>query len=513
MSGSAHADAPRYAVVVGNNDGAPSQGKLEYAESDALKMFEVLQGIGDFAAANTLLLRGANASAVNEAVLTVNERIRGLDPAERERSMLVVYYSGHGDASALHLGDSTFPLRRLEKLVSGSAAAVRVLILDSCRSGAATRVKGGRLVPSVQVQLRSRLSSEGLIILTASAAGEDAQESDELQGSFFTHYLVSGLLGAADRDGDNHVGLQEAYDYAYQHTLRASSRTLQGVQHPTFRFDTRGTKDIAFTRVARPTQRAQIELPKGYSYLLLRSGHRGAVVAEVDATDPVRTLSLSPGRYFVRVRARDYLLEGQVELRAGVATRVNHEEFRRTDYARLVRKGGSDLSLVHGPRLAFSYRSALLGEGEATGLSLSYVFESRYATVAPRLSFREEDITTQVTSSALGEMSADVFLGHSLDVPWRTTLEVGAVIGGALLSQKYDQPSTTVTPDRLSSTVFLGTEATVLRELPGGTYLSITLGSRSYFFGTIGAANSSASTGSREQHFAWILDFGIGKRW
>ena len=61
--------------------------------------------------------------------------------------------------------------------------------------------------------------------LAATAASEDAQESDELRGSFFTHYLVSGLLGAADEDGDGAVTLAEAYDHAYAATLRATSRT------------------------------------------------------------------------------------------------------------------------------------------------------------------------------------------------------------------------------------------------------------------------------------------------
>ena len=57
------------------------------------------------------------------------------------------------------------------------------------------------------------------------SAGEDAQESDDIKGSFFTHHLVSALRGAADEDMDGRVVLEEAYRYTYNETLRASNRT------------------------------------------------------------------------------------------------------------------------------------------------------------------------------------------------------------------------------------------------------------------------------------------------
>ena len=37
------------------------------------------------------------------------------------------------------------------------------------------------------------------MLLTSSSADEDAQESDAIAGSYFSHHLVSGLRGSADR--------------------------------------------------------------------------------------------------------------------------------------------------------------------------------------------------------------------------------------------------------------------------------------------------------------------------
>src|SRR5262249_26956603 len=153
---------------------------------------------------------------------------------------------------------------------------------------------------------------------TATSESESAQESDALQGSFFTHYLVSGLLGAADGDGDGNVTLGEAYQYAYDNTLRATSRTLAGTQHPTFHYELGGQGEVVLTSQARATpDRAAIRFPPDKSYLLIRNGEDGPVVAEVGAHDRRRRLSVKPGRYFVRGRGAEFLLEGTVVLGPG----------------------------------------------------------------------------------------------------------------------------------------------------------------------------------------------------
>jgi len=79
-------------------------------------------------------------------------------------------------------------VRELEALVRGSSADIRILVVDSCRSGSVTRVKGGSPAPPIALSTVTELSGEGVIVLTASTAGEDVQESDQLAGSFFTYY-------------------------------------------------------------------------------------------------------------------------------------------------------------------------------------------------------------------------------------------------------------------------------------------------------------------------------------
>jgi uncharacterized caspase-like protein len=111
----------------------------------------------------------------------------------------MLYYSGHAAARALHLGKTPSSLLELERLVRGSASNMRVLLLDACGAGALTRLKGGSPAPPHSLQHDESLEGEGVAILVASSAHEDAQESDALHGSIFMHHFVSGLMGAADR--------------------------------------------------------------------------------------------------------------------------------------------------------------------------------------------------------------------------------------------------------------------------------------------------------------------------
>jgi hypothetical protein len=290
----------------------------------------------------------------------MNDRIRAAQGRPGVQTMLFVYYSGHADAQSLHLGRSLLDLSLLEQLVRSSSAAFRILVVDACRSGSITRVKGGTPAPAFAVHVDETLNGEGTVFLTSSSANEDAQESDALGGSFFTHYFSSGLLGPADTNGDGLVTLDEAYRHAHASTLRASSRTLAGVQHPTYRYELKGQAGIVLSQpvLYRPN-RGQLSFPTGQSYLVFAGGENGAVVGEVGARDVSRGLSVSPGKYFVRGRASSYLLEGSVAVGAGQTLEVSDSKLQRVQYARLARKGGSDLDFVHGPLAGYTFRTAL----------------------------------------------------------------------------------------------------------------------------------------------------------
>src|SRR5262249_27473133 len=152
--------------------------------------------------------------------------------------------------------------------------------------------------------------ARGLAILTSSAAGEDSQESDQLAASFFTHYLASALLGAADRDGDGRVTLAEAFGYAADRTRDATSDTFARPQHPTYRVELGGREDLVLTEPGAHRDRlGTLQFAEPGTYVV-RKGASGPVVAELASDAPNGRLALAPASYLVIRRERDHMLQG-----------------------------------------------------------------------------------------------------------------------------------------------------------------------------------------------------------
>ena len=505
LAAPASAEVERFAVVVGNNLGAGEDARLRYAESDAARVAAVLREVGDVRPANLVLLRGEDADTVRRTLIAVNERVR----AAGEQTVLLVFYSGHADAEALHLGTSRLELSELEQLVRGSAARFRLLVVDACRSGALTRVKGGTPVPPFDVQLSERIPGEGAVFLTSSSASEDSQESDELKGSFFTQALVSGLLGAADADGDGKVTLREAYAYAYAATLRASSKSWAGTQHPTFQYEFRGQGDLVLTTLQDPHgTRGWVVFPAGRTYLLFQDSADGPVVGEVAAGDSVRRLSVRPGRYFVRGRAPDVLLEGTVEVAAGSTVTIDDSKLSRTAYARLVRKGEGTRDSVQGLQAAFTASTALSDATTAClGVVAGYALEFKALTLIPRLGYCHSGFSNSDLSASTNQVDAELRGAYVWDLSW-VSLEVGLTLGGAWLQQTFQTNG--LAPPRNSLALQISPDLAVTRELGDRAYLFLELAAATYLYQMQDTLTGQSHFGPS---FSGRLTLGVGWRW
>lgn len=467
----------RYAVVIGNNAGAKGDVELRYAEDDARKVANVLTSLGGFPSENVVVLDGKSADDARRALITVNDRIRNGTPGD---TMLLVYYSGHATSDDLHLAGTTFALPQLESLVRGSSATIRVLILDACRSGSLTRVKGGAKGPPVAISLDDKLSGEGIVFLTASSANEDAQESDELRGSFFTHYLVSALLGAGDANGDGAVSLEEAYRSAYDAVLRASSQTLT-LQHPTFHFDVRGQGDLVLTRLADgSSRRGRLSFGEKRTYLIFRGGKDGAVVAEVSAFDKNRRISLEAGRYFVRGRNDDFALEGIVDVAAGEDRAVDDSQLKRLEYARLVRKGLAPRGRVLGVRAGYYGHTGLAaGESACQGGFVGAALDFTTWSLEGRLAGCQSGFANETLMSTSDELGAEGRLGRPFDLG-RIAVVPAVVVGAALVDQTFATRG--IAPEQRVATVHVGAAASVVYDLRAGFHAIADVAAETYVF-------------------------------
>lgn len=283
----------RYAIVVGENRGDRDEVELRYAESDARRIAGVLRTVGAFYPENVLLLSGVSSDDFRRALIGLNARLRQSSAG----ALLFVFYSGHADADSLHMAGTRFGLAELRDLTAGSPAETRILVLDSCRSGALTRVKGGRPAPAFEIRVDAPAAAQGLAILTSSAAGEDSQESDALRASIFTHHLASALLGAADRDGNGRVSIDEAFTYTAERTLAATVHTLPGPQHPTYRLELGGRGDLVITEPGLLDRRhGALNFDAPGTYLVQLGGPDGPLFAELTSPRPGGRIAVEAGR-------------------------------------------------------------------------------------------------------------------------------------------------------------------------------------------------------------------------
>jgi hypothetical protein len=438
LAASAHAAGGRYAIVIGNNVGERYEVVLRYAESDARRIAETLRSVGGFYSEDVTVLAGGSNADVRRALIRLNARLREA-PAG---TLLFVFYSGHADAESLHLGGTRLLLNELRDLTAGSPAETRLLVVDSCRSGALTRVKGGRPAPSFDIRLDDVTPATGLAILTSSAAGEDAQESDGLRASIFTHHFVSALLGAADRDGDGRISIDEAFAYAADRTLASTASTLQGPQHPTYRLELGGRGDLYLTEPgARTHARGALRFAAPGSYVVQSGSADGPIVAELTSDRPGGRLAVEAGRYFVLQRNTEFLRQGTFVVVAGADTAVAVEALRRVEYARVVRKGAVKATRAWSLFALGGVRGELLDLGPAWRTELGARLDLRPVSLELRLGLSGSNQVNERIAIHTWETAASLAGVHVFDLG-AVSLGVGVEGGLAWLGQRFSDAET-----------------------------------------------------------------------
>jgi hypothetical protein len=438
-----------WVIAIGNNRGDADDIQLLFAERDAREFVDVLRDQGSVTSDRVRLLIDENADMVRRTVLAVNAALRTQRDTSATPSALLIFYSGHADAESLHLRGSRLDFNELRSLVSGSAAHMRILIVDACRSGSVTRVKGMTPSPEFSLSLDNRVEAEGTAILSSSTAGESSQESDRLRSSFFSHHLVNALRGAADRNGDGRVTLAEAYAYTYSQTLRSSGQTLS-LQHPTYAYDVKGSGDLTLTTLGGSAAgRTRLRLSGAGQYLIAEERESGSVIAELTTSRDHASIALPRGHYFVQRRGSYEYREYRVNLAQGSEVELDQLPYRAIRYDQLVRKRGGVRRSVHGLFAVLGIRGeSEAGLGVLPHAALAYSADLPWLTVGARLRgsvFGQQSIDQGLASQRF-ELGLAVLLQRYIDTPWFSAA-FGIAFEGVYLGQRF-APTPRLVSDR-----------------------------------------------------------------
>jgi hypothetical protein len=229
----------KFALIIANTEYIdPKLAELTAPGKDAEEFARVLGSpdIADFDEVKTLF---------NKDVFSVNLAIDDFFALKKPDDLLVLYFSGHGvrdEYGSLHLAVKNTDRTRLRSTairsnfiresMDHSRSRRQVLILDCCNSGAFAQGTKAEIGGSVGTASAFEGTGYGRVVLTASDSTQFAWEGDKVIGetvnSLFTHFLVKGLEGEADRDGDGRITVDELYDYTYEQIVSRTPKQTPG---------------------------------------------------------------------------------------------------------------------------------------------------------------------------------------------------------------------------------------------------------------------------------------------
>ncbi len=331
----------RFAVVAGANEGG-NRPPLRYAVLDASRFADVLKELGGVRAEDATVLAEPTVAGLETAVKALKPRVEAARSSAL-RIEVVFYYSGHADDTGLLLGGNRYPYQVLRDQLGALNADVRIAVIDACASGGMTRLKGGATRPPFLVDASSNM--RGHAFLTSSSAEESAQESDRIGGSFFTHFLVSGLRGAADTSGEGKVTLNEAYQYAFNETLGRTLKTKGGPQHPSYDIDLSGTGDVVITDLRETS--SSLVLDESISGRCYVREQKAGIVIEVEKPAGRRIeLGVGPGRYEVHCQDGQTARSSQFKTDPGASRVLTESDFSNAKLDPTLKRGGAGDSLA-----------------------------------------------------------------------------------------------------------------------------------------------------------------------
>ena len=209
----------KFAVLIGI-DRYQNLPNLQYCGSDTTALKKTLLA-GGFREKNIFLMTD-DAERIN--LLPTGENIRRilatLEEHARANDMIFFFFSGHSGTidgvPTLMASDSVgtkddqltgLKVQEILDTLGRCQAKTRLVVIDSCLDDQIGSNPGDK---SNELTLPNNTA-----LFLAAKPGFRAYESPELQGSWFTHYIIRGLQGQADNNGDENgiVDLTELFHY------------------------------------------------------------------------------------------------------------------------------------------------------------------------------------------------------------------------------------------------------------------------------------------------------------
>lgn len=215
-----------YAVIVGINDYKYDEfsSDLQYSVNEAMAFYNFLTSKkgGSVPASNICLLTDSYASKAN-----IIYQAKALFAKAKKNDRVIFFFGGHGGEGCFSPYDcngffeSTLTYDDVKAIFKSAKCNTKLLFADACLSGG---IRGEARQTDKGGNLANRKSKDNLniAVMISSKADEYSWQTSEFEMGFFTYYLIKGLEGAANRDGNGYITIQELYYYVYHKVIDKS---------------------------------------------------------------------------------------------------------------------------------------------------------------------------------------------------------------------------------------------------------------------------------------------------
>ncbi|MEM1324041.1 MAG: caspase family protein [Bacteroidota bacterium] len=219
---------------------------LRYTDDDAYRMYAFLKSPegGALRDDQISILIDEEATKAN-IVNTMTEVFSKAGPND----LVMLYFSGHGlKGSFLPIDFDGFNNKlfheEINQILKTSPAKYKLCIADACHSGSLLAMKGTTESALSKYYRTLAQAQPGTALIMSSKSNETSLESSGLRQGVFSHFLIRGLKGEADKDRNKVIVISELFDF-----INENVRDYTGMrQSPVIKGDYDGNMTVGVVR-------------------------------------------------------------------------------------------------------------------------------------------------------------------------------------------------------------------------------------------------------------------------
>ena len=250
----------RWAILVGVNDYVHI-GNLQYCVNDVIALRDELLKHGyDEKRMFCLTTRSEEGANFQPTYANITRIMSQVFRQVQDGDHILIVLSGHGltidgksgfcpeDVDLKQLEKTLISIERIYELLDQTKATNKLLVVDACRNQPKNNkvnvnvpkemsrnpLEGVRVADTIQGIEKLPPAPQGIVLLSSCDEGEFSFEDKNLGHGVFTHFLLEGIRGKADTNGDGRISLMELTNYVCEETPLHTMRRFSAAQTPYF---------------------------------------------------------------------------------------------------------------------------------------------------------------------------------------------------------------------------------------------------------------------------------------